>query len=34
VCPQYKEPGKYTIVIMVIDILGNDTTKGIEVEVK
>jgi len=32
--PQYKEPGKYTIVVKVIDILGNDTTKSIEVEVK
>lgn len=30
----YKEPGKYTIVVKVIDILGNDTTKTVQVEVK
>ncbi len=30
----YDEPGKYTIVIKVIDILGNDTTKSIPVEIK
>lgn len=30
----YPEPGKYTIVVKVIDILGNDTTKTIEVTVK
>ncbi len=30
----YDEPGKYTIVIKVIDILGNDTTKSIAVEIK
>ncbi len=30
----YEEPGKYTIVIKVIDILGNDTTKTVSVEVK
>ena len=30
----YSEPGKYTIVVKVIDILGNDTTKTLEVEVK
>lgn len=29
----YKDKGKYQIVIKVIDILGNDTTKMIEVEV-
>jgi adenine-specific DNA-methyltransferase len=29
----YPEAGKYTVVIKVIDILGNDTTKAIEVEV-
>jgi DNA modification methylase len=28
----YPEPGKYTIVVKVIDILGNDTTKTLEVE--
>lgn len=31
---EYREPGKYTVVVKVIDILGNDTTKSIEVEVK
>ncbi len=30
----YKEPGKYEIVVKVIDILGNDTTKTLEVTVK
>ncbi len=30
----YKEPGQYSIVVKVIDILGNDTTKVIPVEVK
>lgn len=30
----YEEPGRYTIVIKVIDILGNDTTRSVEVEVK
>ncbi len=30
----YDEPGSYTIVIKVIDILGNDTTKAITVEVE
>jgi len=30
----YPEPGKYTIVVKVIDILGNDTTKTIQVEVR
>jgi DNA modification methylase len=29
---QYEERGKYTIVVKVIDILGNDTTKAIRVE--
>ncbi len=29
----YEEPGTYTIVIKVIDILGNDTTKAIAVEI-
>jgi len=28
----YDEPGKYTILVKVIDILGNDTTKAIGVE--
>jgi adenine-specific DNA-methyltransferase len=31
---QYKEPGKYQIVVKVIDILGNDTTKTLETAVK
>jgi adenine-specific DNA-methyltransferase len=30
----YPEPGKYTIIVKVIDILGNDTTKTLDVEVK
>ena len=30
----YREPGEYIIVVKVIDILGNDTTKSIDVEVK
>lgn len=30
----YEKPGQYTIVVKVIDILGNDTTKAIQVEVK
>jgi len=30
----YEKPGEYTIVVKVIDILGNDTTKAIQVEVK
>ncbi|MGH9747447.1 MAG: site-specific DNA-methyltransferase [Candidatus Acidiferrales bacterium] len=31
---EYKEAGKYQIVVKVIDILGNDTTKTLEVEVR
>jgi len=31
---EYKEPGKYQIVVKVIDILGYDTTNTSEVEVK
>ena len=31
---EYEERGKYTIVIKVIDILGNDTTKAVTVDVK
>lgn len=31
---EYKEPGKYQVVVKVIDILGNDTTKTLEVIVK
>ncbi|OLC31856.1 MAG: hypothetical protein AUH31_01855 [Armatimonadetes bacterium 13_1_40CM_64_14] len=30
----YPEPGKYTIVVKVIDILGNDTTKTLDVRVE
>ncbi len=30
----YAEPGKYRVVVKVIDILGNDTTKLLKVEVK
>ena len=29
----YEEPGSYTIVVKVIDILGNDTTKSITIDV-
>jgi adenine-specific DNA-methyltransferase len=31
---EYKEPGSYSVVVKVIDILGNDTTKVIPVQVK
>ncbi len=31
---EYVEPGKYMVVVKVIDILGNDTTKMLDVEVK
>jgi adenine-specific DNA-methyltransferase len=30
----YAEPGKYRIVVKVIDILGNDTTKTLEITIK
>ncbi len=30
----YAEPGEYTVVVKVIDILGNDTTKTVKVKVK
>ena len=30
----YSAPGKYTVVVKVIDILGNDTTKTLEITVK
>lgn len=30
----YEKPGTYTVMVKVIDILGNDTTKTIQVEVK
>lgn len=30
---EYPEPGNYTVVVKVIDILGNDTTKAISVKV-
>jgi adenine-specific DNA-methyltransferase len=29
----YEQPGSYTVVVKVIDILGNDTTKSIRVEI-
>jgi len=31
---EYESPGKYRIVVKVVDILGNDTTKSIGIEVK
>jgi len=31
---EHKEPGKYRVVVKVIDILGNDTTKTLEITVK
>ncbi len=31
---KYPEPGKYTVVVKVIDILGNDTTKTLELTLK
>ncbi len=31
---EYEEPGSYTIVIKVIDLLGNDTAKAVTVEVQ
>jgi len=31
---EYIEPGHYTVVVKVIDILGNDTTKSLAVEVR
>lgn len=31
---EYSSPGSYRIVVKVIDILGNDTTKSLSVEVK
>jgi adenine-specific DNA-methyltransferase len=30
---QYDAPGEYTVVVKVIDILGNDTTKSVSVTV-
>ncbi len=30
----YAEPGEYTVVVKVIDILGNDTTKSVRVKVR
>lgn len=30
----YNEPGRYTVLVKAIDILGNDTTKAFEVEVR
>jgi adenine-specific DNA-methyltransferase len=34
VAHSYDAPGRYTIIVKVIDILGNDTTKSIEVDVR
>lgn len=31
---EYEEPGTYTVVIKVIDILGNDTTKAVTIEIQ
>jgi adenine-specific DNA-methyltransferase len=31
---EYPDPGHYTVVVKVIDILGNDTTKTLTVEIK
>jgi adenine-specific DNA-methyltransferase len=31
---RYPEAGEYTIVVKVIDILGNDTTKSVKLKVK
>jgi PKD domain len=31
---EYAEPGEYRVVVKVIDILGNDTTKTVKVKVK
>jgi adenine-specific DNA-methyltransferase len=31
---EYKDPGEYTVVVKVIDILGNDTTKTVKVKVR
>ena len=30
----YDAPGEYTVVVKVIDILGNDTTKTVKVKLK
>jgi len=30
---EYEQPGTYTVMVKVIDILGNDTTRAVEVEV-
>ncbi|MCL4553168.1 MAG: PKD domain-containing protein, partial [Candidatus Marsarchaeota archaeon] len=30
---EYPEPGAYTVLVKVIDILGNDTTKAIQLKV-
>jgi hypothetical protein len=31
---KYDEPGDYTVLVKVIDILGNDTTKAIEIKIR
>jgi hypothetical protein len=30
----YEKPGKYTVMVKVVDIFGNDTSQAFEVEVK
>lgn len=30
----YQQPGEYTVLVKVIDILGNDTTKAIQIDIK
>jgi len=30
----YPQPGEYVVLVKVIDILGNDTTKAVKVEVR
>ena len=31
---EYVDPGEYTVVVKVIDILGNDTTKMLTMDIK
>jgi hypothetical protein len=31
---EYVEPGEYKVMVKVIDILGNDTTKTLDIKVK
>jgi len=30
----YEKPGKYSVVVKVVDIFGNDTSQAVEVEIK